>query len=257
MDICIYNLKINDILASFNKQLLPIYQERDIAALNTTFEKAGAVSVLNVDCLPMNLAIELDMSKEDSHETDDANIRLLYGGLMALPPNIAARPDFWAWYIHAYQSNYAVYRSETTRENYTEQTVMRDFFCRSGKEQPRRMMVVNLLSRLWWTGKLLYDEQHEDPYHFLSLFTKSAFNSKVMLLASSTAPNNPEIMMGLLDAVETFRDEHGLDDVSRTHIIQFGTKYLNSIGAVKMIDTLGRKKIKDICLARLEDELGD
>lgn len=251
MEICVYNLKMNDILASFKRVLLPIYKKGNIASLNEQFDDQGAVSRLKVDCPELDFGIKLDMSRNDPHETDHGNIQLLHEGLKDLPPSIAAKPEFWAWYAHAFHSDYVVYRSETERKSYDERSVLRDFFCRSKTEQPRRMLVVNLLSRLWWTGRLLYDSAHSNPYHFLELFTKSAYNSKVLLLASSTAPNNHDIMMGLMDAVETYRDECGLDDVSRKHILPC-TKYLNSIGAVRMIDTLGREKIKELCLARLK-----
>ena len=255
MDICVYNLKMNDILAPFDKQLLPIYRKGNIASLNEVFAEKGAISTLNVDCPKLEFAIQLEMEKEDSHETDFNNIQLLYEGLKDLPPSIAAKPEFWAWYAHAFQSEYVIYRSETTRGEYDERSVLRDFFCRSKTEQPRRMLIVNLLARLWWSGRLLYDKDDANPYHVLELVTKSAYNSKMLLLASSTAPNNHEIMMGLMDAVETYKNENELDDISRAHFLPC-TKYLNSIGAVKMIDTLGRAEIRRICLNRIKEVLG-
>ena len=57
--------------------------------------------------------------------------------------------------------------------------------------------------------------------------------------------------MGLLDAVETFKADRQLEDVGRRHFVPC-TKYLNSIGAVRMIDTLSRNEIKNLCLNVLE-----
>ena len=94
---------------------------------------------------------------------------------------------------------------------------------------------------------LTYDDKNDDPYHFVDLLTKSAYNSKILLLASSTASSNHEIFMGLLDAVKLFKENNNLDDVNRTHFVPC-TKHLNAIGAVRMIDTLTRTEIKDICL---------
>jgi hypothetical protein len=150
-------------------------------------------------------------------------------------------------------ADYVMYRSETDRKRYDERSVLRDFFCRSRTEQPRRMLVVNLLSRLWWTGRLIYDDQNENPYHFIDLFTKSAYNSKILLLASSTASSNHKIFMGLLDAVEQYKIEQNLDDVTRGHFVPC-TKYLNAIGGVRMVDTLSRNEIKKICLNVLEKQ---
>lgn len=256
MQIYTFNLKMNDELASLKKNLLPTYRTGDIEELFEYFDDKGLVATLNVDCPDFQYGIDLDMGNEDSHATDGENVRRLYEGLKALPPSIAAKPDFWGWYAHAYMADYVIYRSETDRKHYDERSVLRDFFCRSRTEQPRRMLVVNLLSRLWWTGRLIYDDKNENPYHFVDLLTKSAYNSKILLLASSTASNNHDIFMGLLDAVEEYKIEHQLDDVTRGHFVAC-TKYLNSIGGVRMIDTLGRDEIKNICLNVLDKEYNE
>ena len=247
MQISTFNLKMNDELASLKKNLLPIYRSGNIEDLFEYFDSKGLITTLKVDCPDLELNIDLDMSSDDSHDTDGENVKRLYEGLKALPPNIAAKPEFWGSYIHSFMYEYVVYRSETKRECYDERSILRDFFCRSMTEQPRRMLVVNLLSRLWWTGRMIYDDKNKDPYHFVDLLTKSAYNSKILLLASSTASSNHEIFMGLLDAVKQFKENNNLDDVNRTHFVPC-TKHLNAIGAVRMIDTLTRTEIKDICL---------
>ena len=255
MQISTFNLKMNDELASLKQNLLPTYKRGVIEDLLDYFDGKDLIATLNVDCPHFEYNIELDMGNEDPHATDGENVKRLYEGLKSLPPSIAAKPDFWGYYAHSYMYDYVIYRSETERKNYDERSVLRDFFCRSRTEQPRRMLVVNLLSRLWWTGRLIYDDKNEDPYHFVDLLTKSAYNSKILLLASSTASSNHEIFMGLLDAVEQFKVEHQLADVTRGHFVPC-TKYLNSIGAVRMIDTLSREEIKNICLGVLNRENG-
>ena len=256
MQISTFNLKMNDELASLKQNLLPTYRSGDVEGLFEYFDEKGLVSTLNVDCPEFEYNIELDMGNEDPHATDGENVKRLYEGLKSLPPSIAAKPDFWGAHVHSYMYDYVIYRSETERKNYDERSVLRDFFCRSRKERPQRMLVVNLLSRLWWTGRLIYDDKNEDPYHFVDLLTKSAYNSKIVLLASSTASSNHEIFMGLLDAVEQFKVEHQLADVTRGYFVPC-TKHLNSIGGVRMIDTLSRGEIKDICLDVLNHESGE
>lgn len=247
MKISAFNLKMNDELASLKKNLLPIYRTGDIEDLFEYFDGKGLIATLNIDCSDFDYNIDLDMGSEDCHATDSENVKRLYEGLKALPPSIASKPEFWGSYIHSHMYDYVVYRSETERKKYDERSILRDFFCRSRTEQPRRMLVVNLLSRLWWTGRMIYDDKNDAPYHFVDLLTKSAYNSKILLLASSTASSNHEIFMGLLDAVKQFKENNNLDDVNRTHFVPC-TKHLNAIGAVRMIDTLTRTEIKDICL---------
>ena len=57
----------------------------------------------------------------------------------------------------------------------------------------------------------------------------------------------------ILDAVEQYKTGYNLDDVTRGHFVPC-TKYLNAIGGVRMIDTLSRDEIKEICLNVLEKE---
>ena len=250
MNINVFNLKINDVLTTLKGSLLQSYRKGDIDDLFNYFDEQKAISTLNVDCPEMDINLDLDTGLDNPHDTDYENVKRLYERLKDLPPNIAAKPEFWGCYAHAYHADYVVYRSEVERENYTEQTVLRDFFCRSGKEQPRRMLVVNLLSRLWWTGRLMYDDENEDPYHFVRHFTNSAYNSKIVLFASSTAASNHEVAMGMMDAIDFFKIERGMVDITRREILAC-TKFLNSIGAVRMIDTLSRQEIRNICLNRM------
>ena len=259
MQIPCFNLKINDLLSSLDSQL-PKYRDGEINDVYDYYDARGAVSVLNVDCPDIDFDIDLDMNAENPHDTDFENVKRLYGRLQSLPPNIAAKQDFWGWYAHAWHGDYVLYRSQDKRENFSENSVCRDFFCRSNPqktdktvriEPPRRMLVVNLLSRLWWTGRLMYDGENEDPYHFVRLFTSSAYNSNIVLLASSTASSNHGLFMGLLDAVETYTAHYGDGKLRRKYFVPC-TKYLNSIGAVRMIDTLNRSEIKELCLNVLE-----
>lgn len=231
-------------------------EKGDILAVGTGWDVDlegvdGCVDTLNVDCEEFSFDIALQMNAEDPRVTDFDNVVGLHSKWSALPPAIAARPNFWAWEAHKDFSDYIHNRSELQDRKYAEDDVLRYFFCRVKDGNVRRALVVHPLARLWWTGHLLRDDSRpEDPYHFVRLFTSSAFNSKILLLASSTAVNNHENAMGILDAVEQFKADRSLKDVTRDEILAC-TKYLNSIGAVRMVDTLGRQRLKDICYAVL------
>jgi serine/threonine protein phosphatase PrpC len=62
-----------------------------------------------------------------------------------------------------------------------------------------------------------------------------------------------DVRDALLDAVEQYKIEQNLDDVTRGHFVPC-TKYLNAIGGVRMVDTLSRNEIKKICLNVLEKQ---
>lgn len=255
MKLGIFNDKIEEQLALLKKELLiPYYRKGDVSALAQSFNDKGFVDTLNVDCPEFSLDFDLKTDENDSHSTDYDNVVTLHTAMKDLPPAIAANQQFWAWEAHIDFSDYIHNRSEAERSKYSEDDVLRDFFCRIATGQ-RRALVANPLSRLWWTGRLLRDDESpDDPYHFVRIFTSSAFNSKILLFASSTAASNHEVAMGMMDAVESFKIEHELEDVTRREILAC-TKYLNSIGAVRMVDTLSRQEIRDICLKRMNEVL--
>lgn len=252
MQLGAFNMKIEEQLAVLKRDLLiPYYRKGDVASLAEYFEGKGCVDTLNVGCPDFSFDFDLQMNEEDPHSTDYVNIVTLYTEMKDLPPSIAAKPQFWAWEAHQDFSDYIHNRSETERSKYTEVDVLRDFFCRIATGGTRRALVAHPLARLWWTGRLLYDEENLfDPYHYVKYFTSSAFNSKILLFASSTAASNHEIAMGMMQAIDSFKNERQLPDVTR-HEILACTTHLNSIGAVRMIDTLSRKEICEICLSQL------
>ena len=251
-----FNDKIEEALAVLKKELLvPYYRKGNVAELASGFEEKGFVDTLNVNCPDFSLNFDLKTDENDAHVTDYDNVVTLYSALKDLPPVVAANPQFWAWEAHADFSDYIHNRSESERSRYTEVDVCRDFFCRIDTGGVRRALVVNPLSRLWWTGRLLHDDENLDnPYHFVRYFTSSAFNSKILLLASSTAASNHKVAMGMMDAIDRFKLDRSLADITRREILTC-TKYLNSIGAVRMIDTLSREEIRDICLKRMDTVL--
>ena len=255
MKVGAFNDKIEEALAVLKKELLvPYYRKGNVSELAQGFDDKGFVDILNVDCPEFSFDFELKTDESDPHSTDYDNVVVLHTAMKDLPPAVAANPQFWAWEAHIDFPEYIHNRSETERGKYNEDDVLRDFFCRIATGQ-RRALVTNPLSRLWWTGRLLLDEENtEDPYHFVRHFTSSAFNSKIVLFASSTAASNHDVAMGMMDAVEQFKHEFNLPDITRREILAC-TKYLNSIGAVRMIDTLSRQEIGDICLKRMKEVL--
>lgn len=255
MKVGAFNDKIEEALAVLKKELLaPYYRKGNVSELAQRFDDKGFVDELSVNCPEFSLDFDLKIDESNPHSTDYDNVVVLHTAMKDLPPAVAANPQFWAWEAHVDFSEYIHNRSEAERSKYSEDDVLRDFFCRIATGR-RRALVTNPLSRLWWAGRLLLDEEcTEDPYHFVRYFTSSAFNSKIMLFASSNAASNHEVAMGMMDAVEQFKLELNLSDITR-HEILACTKYLNSIGAVRMIDTLSRQEIRDICLKQMKEVL--
>lgn len=248
----VFKDSIEDALSDFDKMLLNRYRDGEILDIFNYYEDNGHVDAVNVACDEISFCdINLRVDAADAHETDYDNVVMLHSKMKSMPRSFMSRPEFWALMCHENFSDYIRYRSETAPEKYTEETIRRDYFCQISSGV-RRSLITNPLSRLWWAGELLCDpDRLGDEYHFVRIFTKNAFNSNMMLLASSTAPNNPTIARGILDAIEQWlMDTH--TDVLRRKDLVACTKYLNSIGAVRMVDTLTRAEIKELCYSRIE-----
>lgn len=258
MKVRTFNDKIEEQVTILEKELLePYYRKGNVKELAQRFDEAECVDTLIVDCPDFSLDFKLKTDEHDPHSTDYENVVTLHTAMKNLPPAIAANPNFWAWEAHDSFSEYIHNRSEKKRTLYNETSVLRDFFCRI-ETGVIRSLVVNPLSRLWWAGHLLYDNENTtDPYHFLRLFTSSAFNSKLVQVASSAVARNHEITMGMMDAIEKFKTVNGILDITRKdEIFVKCTRHLNSIGAVRMIDTLGRNTICEICYNELSRAFG-
>jgi len=246
-EVCIFrNQELEEILPNL-KSLLPVYREGNVDSI---LEKVRHETMC-VDCGPLDFGVELDMSEENPGATDIKNVELLYEALKELPPAIAAKTNMWAYYAHAYFADYVSYRSEVAGQE-TESTVLKDYFCYpvSGRDA-RRTLLVNPLSRLWWVGHLLYDKENEDPYHYVKMIRPSEFASFVMLLGSSTAVSNPTIAHGIFDAFKKWMEGKEGREIKRAQLVCC-TKYLNRIGAVKMVDMLSQEEICNLLTGKLD-----
>lgn len=219
--------------------------------------------------LPGFETVTLSLSEEN--EADTRNIRTFHGTYRDLPPSLAAIPGFWAWLAHVYYWKYVVTRAEEESwaltsadvkknksiESKLEATIKRDFFCQD-ESTPGKSLLVNPLSRLWWAGYFLRDDNAADPYANVRLLTESgegSFASLFVLFASSAASRSHAVALGILSALGEWNDTHDKCFFGRKSIrnsLTLCTSYLNRIGAMRMVDMLSREEIKDILLRQLE-----
>ena len=91
---------------------------------------------------------------------------------------------------------------------------------------------------------MTYDESNKaDPYALTPLLTDRAFASRIVLFSSSNFTGNRATMLGILDAMKDQRDS-GIE-LKREHIVG-ATKYLNRMGAITLLDSLGRERVHSI-----------
>ena len=176
---------------------------------------------------------------EEYHQTDAENVRRLYGAMRRLPSSIASDERFWTGMAHTYFWDYVMYRRRSELASGTDQAINTSFFFMHGA---RRSSYVHCLSRLWWAGKLTYDESNRsDPFHLTDVFTDGAIAGKLLLFSSRNFTANKNVTLGILEAVRDQRDA-GVE-VGRKHF-SGAALMLNRISGITLLDCLSRAEVR-------------
>ena len=135
---------------------------------------------------------------------------------------------------------YVKYRRNSELNSGVEKDILNTFFFRHGT---KKSCFLNCMSRLWWTGYLLYDKYSVNYYKAVDLICESAYASNIILLSSNNFMANKEITLEIMDCLleRKQRGEH----ICRYHYVE-SNKYLNCIGAISLLDTLSREEVKVI-----------
>ncbi len=176
----------------------------------------------------------------DFNISDTRNVKIIYDALKDLKPANALDERLWAGMLFSQFWSFVKYRRKKELDSLDEKDVLNSFFFRHGT---KRSCFVNCLSRLWWTGYLLYDKDNVDHYKAVDLVCESAYASTIILISSNNFIANKKITMGIMDCLLD-RKQKG-EKIIRRHYVE-SNKYLNCIGSVSLLDTLSREEVKEI-----------
>lgn len=181
---------------------------------------------------------ELDMTSERPENTDYNNVKILYSALKGISDTQASDERFWAGLSHGDLWDFMQYRCKLTNENITENKVLTNFFFNYGN---KRSLIVNPLSRLWWVGRLIFDETSSNPYRALE-YMKIDFGTKVLSLFSSNYTNNPVITRAVLSAIIDL--ENNGNKIGRNDYLEI-IRYVNVLGGIIVLDYLSEVELKN------------
>ena len=114
-------------------------------------------------------------------------------------------------------------------------TIEQHFFFGYGA---RRSLTRNALSRLWWIGRLTYDNERE--YELTKFVCENADN--IMHILERNTSNNPDIVKAFISAVIDAKSTGKQID---TNDIGELSKYLNLLGGTYILDCLPSSVIYD------------
>jgi hypothetical protein len=168
--------------------------------------------------------LKFDMSKSKPNETDYENIKRFYLAFKHLSNSQATEERLWAGLCHSnFFWDYLKYRWDCKDQT---EVLARYFF---SSKDGRRPIFYNGLARLWWYGRMTYDENAKDPFE-LTKYICENLTTKGYLTMTFAFSHNRNICKTYLRAMMNFEKENKLtvDEYlkSRRYIDLFGGKIL-------------------------------
>lgn len=183
---------------------------------------------------------------KNSDEDDLHNIKVIYEVMKNIPTYIMMDDRFWAGLNHTIMWDYIMKRraGEAFGDGIQNQSdkIYNSFFTHT-KHGMKRGTYVNCVSRLWWAGKLTYDEDSSDHYLLTEELCKKGFASTIILFSSSNIMGRKEARFALLKMIKKFREAG--NDVKRDDIVA-GIRYLNLVAGSSLIDTMSYQDLEDM-----------
>ena len=170
---------------------------------------------------------QLDMSQTDPFLTEYENVRRVYTRLKFLPDSQASDERVWAGLCMGPFYDYVKYRWKID-ETSSVTTIEQHFFFGYGA---RRSLTRNALSRLWWIGRLTYDNERE--YELTKFVCENADN--IMHILERNTSNTPDIVKPFISAIIDAKSTGKQID---TNDIGELSKYLNLLGGTYILDCL-------------------
>lgn len=143
--------------------------------------------------------IHLDMSQpmDKAYLTDAANVQEFYGKLRFISDSQASDERLWAGLCLGPFYEYTQYRWKIALKC-TKQDVKAHYFFGFGA---RRSLSRNALARLWWIGRLTYDDSRPDPYELTKFVCENADHA--LHIIERNTSNSPT-MGSLFDGIGGF-----------------------------------------------------
>lgn len=199
------------------------------------FEKNGWIHESKIQCTDFELNYD-----ETYSVSDRKNVEIVYEALKDLNPVNAADERLWAGMLFGQFWKYVRYRRAKELESGDERDVLNSFLFMRGK---KRSCFMNCLSRLWWTGYILYDKSNTNHYSAVDTICESAYASTLILFSSNNFVSNREIGLGVIDCISE-RKKNG-EKIGRYHLVE-ANKYLNCVGGITLLDSLTRNEVKNM-----------
>ena len=189
------------------------------------------------------------INSNDPTKMDLENMKIFYPALKDLTEAQACDERLWAGLTHGDFFAYTQARWNNPREidNMKKENYIssRYFYSQGARSQVR-----HTLAKLWWVGKMVYDDQNiDDPLHFVDTVGRRDMATRVSDLFTSSLSRNIHLLRPFLNVVDYFElNGKSLNQDYFRSLVQ----YLNIIGGIYLIDFLDEKDIETKLIERVE-----
>ncbi len=189
----------------------------------------------------------LEMGQPSGKEplTDAENAQRVYTHMKALSDSQASDERIWLAYTLQEQLDYMKYR---WKANSSQDMLNRYFFNYSRN----RSLFRNGMARLWWIGRITYDEKRTDPFEL----TKFLCNHQdfIETICGRSTFNNPIVQKAALTALFDLLKNRKVDN---REIIREVAKYVNLLAGTYLLDMLSYKEVYDKVYKKIAELVGE
>lgn len=182
-------------------------------------------------------------STEDVGKIDVRNTITLYTAMRSLTDSQATDERLWSGMCHCdfwsfLQERWQVKDYHDLNDSHIR---TRYFFAKDKK----RSLITNSLSKLWWVGRLTYDDKRADPFE-LTKYLANDYATKTLIIFSNNYISNHDIAVGLFSALKYLEaNNYKIKGKTNRDIYYEATKYLNILVGTYILDYFTSNEIED------------
>ncbi|SEP84435.1 hypothetical protein SAMN02910289_00658 [Lachnospiraceae bacterium RM5] len=180
-----------------------------------------------------DFVLEMEQPAGKEPLTDAENAQRVYSHMKALSDSQASDERIWIAYTLSEQLDYMKYRWKTS----TPQDMLNRYFFNYSKN---RSLFRNGIARLWWIGRVTYDEKKEDPFELTKFLCN--YQDFIETICGRSTFNNPTVQKATLNVLYDVLKERKADNRG---IIREIAKYVNLLAGTFILDMLSYEEIYD------------
>ena len=194
-----------------------------------------------------NLVISSNPEKDDLE-----NVKILYSNLKNVTDSQAGDERLWAGLCHDAFWEYMQKRWPLDKAKDKVKYIKKNYFFAHGE---KRSLMTNALARLWWMGRLTYDESNiENPYELLDYLSQD-FNGRGFPLFGSNFSNNRKLLKIFLYTIKEYEETN---NIKYSSIEESRKKFLEMIKSMNMwsgkllLDFINEDELRKKIINRLD-----